>query len=245
MYRGWIVAGSVIIIGSLTFFQTNWAGAEEAQKYLYVGNAGCKCHLSKGCFEGDEYKERLHSHTFEERLKTPEDKNNPECLKCHATAYKKKIKDNKPYLEDVQCEACHGAGEKYEEVKKNYKGKGKDAFNELLKKDPMLARKEQFDAGLYTAGISGPYAKYKTVKEQCLECHWEDAKATNKCPKAKPDSAFDLKKAFEKDDHRNHDEIDDVIAKMSGADKGKWKDYLEKDPLLLSPLGAAAKKAKK
>lgn len=242
MYRGWIVAGGIAIIGSLTFSQANWARAEEPQKYKYVGNAGCKCHLSKGCFEGDEYKEVLHSHTFKERLTTEEDKKNPECLKCHATAYGKKIKDNKPYLEDVACEACHGPGEKYEEVKKNYKGKGKDAFNELLKKDPMLARKEQFDAGLITAGLYGPY---KTIKEQCLVCHWEDAKAKDKCPKAKPDSAFDFKKAFEKDDHRDHDEIDDVIAKMSGADKGKWKDYLEKDQVLLSPLREAAKKKAK
>ncbi|MBI4007478.1 MAG: hypothetical protein HY354_03175 [Planctomycetes bacterium] len=242
MHRGRIVVCGVAVISFLTFSQANWVRAEEAQKYLYVGNAGCKCHLSKGCFEGDEYKERLHSHTFEERLTTEQDKNNPECLKCHATAYKKKIKDNKPYLEDVQCEACHGPGEKYEEVKKNYKGKGKDAFNELLKKDPMLARKEQFDAGLYTAGINGPY---KTIKEQCLECHWEDAKATNKCPKTKPDAVMNFKETFEKDDHRDHDTIDDVIEKMSPADKAKWKDYLEKDELLLSPLKPAAKKAKK
>ncbi|MBI2560669.1 MAG: hypothetical protein HYW14_06020, partial [Planctomycetes bacterium] len=47
-----------------------------------------------------------------------------------------------------------------------------------------------------------------------------------------------------KDDHRDHDTIDDVIEKMSPADKAKWKDYLEKDSLLLSPLKPAAKKAK-
>ena len=243
MYKRWtVVVSGLAVIGSLTFFQANLATAEEAQKYKYISNSGCKCHLSKGCFEGDEYKERLHSHTFEERLTTDADKNNPECLKCHATAYKKKIKGDKQYLQDVQCEACHGPGEAYEKVKENYQGKGKEAFNELLKKDPMMARKVQFDAGMITAGLYGPY---KTIKEQCLVCHWEDAKAKDKCPKAKPDSAFDFKKAFEKDDHRDQDPLDDFIAKMSPADKGKWKDYLEKDPVLLSPLGAAAKKAKK
>ncbi|MGR3310314.1 MAG: multiheme c-type cytochrome [Candidatus Brocadiales bacterium] len=238
MYRRWTVIGGLIIIGCLIFSQAIWAAGK--QKYKFMGNSGCKCHLSKGCFEGDIYKEKLHSHTFDERLKTDEEKKDPECLRCHASAYGMRIKGNKPYLEDVACEACHGPGEKYIEVKKNYKGRGKKAFNKLLKKDPMMARKVQFDAGMYTAGINGPY---KNVKEQCLECHWEDKNAKNKCPKS--DKVMDYKKAFKEDDHRDHDPIDDVLAKMSSSDKSKWKGYLEKDKILFSPLRKETKKYKK
>jgi hypothetical protein len=245
MYRRWtVIVSGLAIIGALTFYsQTDLASAAGKQKYKYIGNSGCKCHLSKGCFEGDIYKEKLHSHTFDERLKTEEEKNDPECLRCHASAYGMKIKGNKPYLEDVACEVCHGPGEKYIKVKKNYKGRGKKAFNKLLKKDPMMARKVQFDAGMYTAGIDGPYSPYKTVKEQCLQCHWEKKDAKNKCPKS--DKVMDFKEAFKDDDHRDHDLIDDVLAKMSSGEKSKWKGYLERDKILNSPLSKEAKKRKK
>src|SRR3990172_8698225 len=124
----------------------------------YTGNSGCKCHMGKGCYEGEEYKERLHSNTWEKRLKGTPDAENPDCLKCHATAYGEKIAEvGKKYLPNVQCEACHGAGSEYNKVKNNYEGKGKDAFKELLKKDPFMARKVQYDAGLIVAGINGSF----------------------------------------------------------------------------------------
>jgi len=227
----------VISLASFVVFQSNQSFGAEKQMWKYVGNAGCKCHMSKGCFEGEEYKQRLHSHTFNERLKTDEEKSNPECLKCHATALDMKIKKGKSklgnFIEDVACEACHGPGEGYEDVKKNYNKKGKDAFKELLEKDPMMARKVQFDAGLVVAGIN----KYKTIKEQCLECHWEDANDKNKCPKAGNDEktgkpkVMDFKEYFKKDDHRDNDRIDDVLAKMSDDEKKKWKGYIEQDQL--------------
>ncbi len=233
--RNLIMAFVVISILSLIILQSNQSFGAAKQKYRYLGNAGCKCHLSKGCFEGEEYKERLHSHTFDERLKTDEEKKDPECLRCHATAYKMKIKrgkskkGSKNFIEDVACESCHGAGEGYVKVKKNYQKKGKDAFKKLLKEDPMMARKVQYDAGEYVAGIN----KYKTIKEQCLECHWEDANDKNKCPKCDKDEkgkpiVMDFKKYFKLDDHRDHDAIDDVLPKV---DKKKWKGYLEQDPL--------------
>src|SRR4030066_1590766 len=68
---------------------------------IYTGNSGCKCHMGKGCYEGEEYKERLHSNTWEKRLKGTADEDNPECLKCHATAVGAKIKKkfgDKKYL---------------------------------------------------------------------------------------------------------------------------------------------------
>ncbi len=86
---------SVVLSLSLIIFQSSQSfGAK--QKWKYMGNAGCKCHLSKGCFEGTEYKKMKNQHynTFQ-RLETDEDKSNPECLKCHATALGMKIKKGK------------------------------------------------------------------------------------------------------------------------------------------------------
>ncbi len=232
--RRYIMICFVISLASFVTFQSSQSFG--AQTWKYMGNAGCKCHLSKGCFEGEEYKKMKNQHynTFS-RLETDEDKSNPECLKCHATAYGMKIKKgkskqgSKDFIEDVGCEACHGPGEGYIDVKKNYNKKGKDAFKELLEKDPMTARKVQYDAGLLVAGIN----QYKTIKEQCLNCHWEDANAKNKCPKCegKENSQGDPRlftdKYIKADDHRDHDSIDDVLPKV---DKKKWKGYIEQDP---------------
>ncbi len=234
--RNLIIAFAVVSVSSLIIVQSNQSFGAAKQKYKYLGNAGCKCHLSKGCFEGEEYKKMKNQHynTFK-RLETDEDKSNPECLKCHATAYGMKIKKgkskqgSKDFIENVGCEACHGPGEAYVKVKKNYQKKGKDAFKKLLKEDPMMARKVQYDAGEYVAGIN----KYKTIKEQCLLCHWEDANAKNKCPKcegkknSKNKDRIFTKDYIKRDDHRDHDGIDDVLPKV---DKKKWKGYLEQDP---------------
>ncbi len=229
-----IVMVSAAISLALVIFQSSQSfGAK--QKWKYMGNSGCKCHMSKGCFEGEEYKKMKNQHynTFQ-RLETDEDKSNPECLRCHATALGLKIKKgkskqgSKDFIENVGCEACHGAGEGYIKVKKNFKGKGKDAFKKLLKDDPLTARKEQYDAGLLVAGIN----KFKTIKEQCLQCHWEkDGK--DKCPKCEGTKNSEgkervfTKNYIKRDDHRDHDAIDDVLGK---ADKKKWKGYLEQDP---------------
>ncbi|MBI5677860.1 MAG: hypothetical protein HZC52_05085, partial [Planctomycetes bacterium] len=133
-------------------------------------------------------------------------------------------------LPNVQCEACHGAGSEYKKLKENYEGKGKDAFKELLKKDPFTARKVQYDAGLIVAGING----LATVKEQCLKCHWESKDDKNKCPKT--DKVMDYKDCFKKDDHRDEDEIDVAIKKLSPEDKKKWVAILPKDDILNTPL---------
>lgn len=249
MSRGFIVLTTVVLAGALLFFQpTSQVCAQAKKKWKYTGNEGCKCHLSPGCFEGEEYKKIKHSEAFK-RLQTPEEQKDPNCLKCHATAYGEKIKNPKlTFLEDVACEACHGAGEGYAEVKNNYEGKGKEAFNELLKKDQMTARKVQYDSGLIVAGINNAEG---TVKAQCLNCHWEKEDAKDKCPKVGVDEktgkpkVFVFDEAFKKDDHRDQDEIDDILAKMSAGDKAKWKGYVEKDPILNSPIKPEAKEAKK
>lgn len=221
-----LFGGVIVSVCSLAFSQPSLFAAPK-----YVSNSGCKCHLSKGCFEGDIYKETLHSNTWEKRLEGTPDAENPECLKCHATAYGEKIEEvGKKFLPNVQCEACHGPGSEQVKVKENYQGKGKDAFKELLKSDPLMARKVQYDAGLVVAGINGP----ETVKEQCLVCHWESEDAKDKCPKT--DKVFDYKEAFKKDDHRDEDDIDKVIKKMTPAEKKKWAAILPRDPILDSRM---------
>ncbi|MFQ5862059.1 MAG: multiheme c-type cytochrome [Candidatus Brocadiales bacterium] len=254
----------IFLVGTfLILAPTSTVEAAKKPKYKYTGNKGCKCHLSPGVWEGEEWKQIDHSKAFK-RLETEEEKKDPECLKCHATGYGGKFKNPKlTYLKDVTCEACHGPGSAYADVKnklakavKNYKElkkkyklkeKGKKAFNELAEKDPLMARKVQYDAGLIVAGINNATGK---VIDQCLECHWEDPNDKNKCPKCDVDEegkpiAMDFKKYFKEDDHRDLDPIDEVIKKMSSADKSKWKGYLERDPILNSPLKPEAKKKKK
>ncbi len=233
------------------------------QKYKYTGNKGCKCHLSPGVWEGDEWKQIDHSKSFK-RLETPEEQKDPKCLKCHATGYGGKFKNPKlTYLKNVTCEACHGPGQGYVDVKnklakavKNYpelkkkyklKEKAKKAFNELAEKDPMMGRKVQYDAGLIVAGINNPSGK---IRDQCLECHWEDPDDPDKCPKCDKDEDgkpifMDYDKYVKKDDHRDVDAIDAVIKKMSSGDKAKWKGYIERDPFLSTKIKPEAKKKKK
>ncbi len=230
------IAGGILFFSAGVMFSANTTFAKE---YKYLGGAGCKCHMNKTT-EGNEYKkvgyeEKVgHFNTFS-RLKTDEERTNPECLSCHATALDKKIKKGKSkygnFIENVTCEACHGPGDGYVKVKKNYKGKGKDAFSKLMKSDPLEARRAQFEAGGRIAGVNSP----KTVKEQCLECHWEDPAAARKCPKT--DKLFKFKEYFKIDDHRDQDHIDDVIAKLSAADKKKAQDegIAANDPILYSP----------
>ncbi len=231
-----LLIGGIALFSAGLIFSSKMSFAKE-KEYKYLGGGGCKCHMNK-TKEANEYKKvgydnkEGHFNTFS-RLTTDEERTNPECLGCHATAYGKKIKKGKSkfgnFIENVTCEACHGPGDGYVKVKKNYKGKGKDAFSKLMKSDPLEARKVQFEAGGRIAGVNKP----TSVKDQCLECHWEDAGAKHKCPKS--DELFDFKKYFHIDDHRDEDGIDIAIAKLSDADKGKYKGLIAQDPILYSP----------
>lgn len=234
--KKYAVYSGITLFSAGVLFSSNITFAKD-NEYKYLGANGCKCHMNK-TMEANEYKKvaydvkQGHFNTFN-RLTTDEDKKNPECLSCHATAYGKKIKDGKSdygeFIENVTCEACHGAGEGYVKVKKNYKGEGKDAFSKLMKSDPLEARKVQFEAGGRIAGVNSP----ATVKEQCLECHWEDAGAKHKCPKT--DKIFKIKEYFSIDDHRDEDDIDIAIAKLSDADKAKYQGLIPQDTILYSP----------
>lgn len=92
-----------------------FSSAASAQQFKYIGAARCKmCHNkpNKGA-QYDKWAEGPHANALES-LKGDE-KNDPECLKCHSTHAR--VDDNliaslKPD-EGVSCESCHGPGSVY------------------------------------------------------------------------------------------------------------------------------------
>lgn len=174
----------------------------DIDKFTYTGIRGCSCHLK--AYEGQVYKERKHRAAFK-RLKG-KDRKNPECLKCHATAFGKKIKGGKPFLKGNQCEACHGPG-------KEYRAR---PLKELYRQDPLEARKRSLELGLLLPGVN------IVKKKLCAQCHWggKDPKAPNKCPKS--DKVFDFDEYYKKMRHANVDPIDKIIATLSLKEREKW-----------------------
>ena len=80
-----------------------------------------------------------------------EEKAKPECVSCHVTG---KLADG-TLIENVTCEACHGAGKDYKSPKIMSKSKWKG--------DPEAYKKMAIDAGLI----------YPTA-EHCQKCHKEE-----------------------------------------------------------------------
>ncbi|MBZ0254800.1 cytochrome c family protein [bacterium] len=80
----------------------------------------CHNRTSSGKFF-DDWEESTHAKAFE-LLKGDEQKN-PECLACHTTGYGKPggfvSLEETPKLASVQCEMCHGPGEKHIKSKKD------------------------------------------------------------------------------------------------------------------------------
>lgn len=92
---------------------------EEEEKLEFVGAMRCKmCHnlKSTGKFY-DDWEEGPHAKAFE--LLSEEEQKNPDCVKCHTTGYGepggfKSIEDKgSKKMVGVQCEMCHGPGEKH------------------------------------------------------------------------------------------------------------------------------------
>lgn len=129
-----IAAGCLVLIGAGT------TAAQEAASHKYIGVAKCKmCHINPN----RTWAETKHAKAFES-LKTDEAKKyspnpttDPTCLKCHVTGYEQPggyviptAGDAVPSgdagavpealaksMEGVQCESCHGPGEKYKDIK--------------------------------------------------------------------------------------------------------------------------------
>ncbi|GIX47624.1 MAG: hypothetical protein KatS3mg131_1835 [Candidatus Tectimicrobiota bacterium] len=160
----------------------------DAGKFRYVGIEGCNCHLLE--LEGRKWKEEERGHhKAMQRLKGAE-RQNPKCLQCHATAYGLPIKDDKPYLENVQCEACHGPGERYRRRR----------LKNLYNRDPEQARVLSMQQGLVVPGVN------LDVKDVCLRCHWESRTAPKKCPRS--DKVFDFVKYYKLITHADDDAVD-------------------------------------
>lgn len=160
----------------------------DADRFAYVGIDGCNCHMLEP--EGKKWKEekRGHHKAFA-RLKGAE-REDPKCLGCHVTAFQRRIKDDKPYVPNVQCEACHGPGERYR----------KRRLKRLYRSDPERARVLSMEQGLVVPGIN------TEVKEVCMRCHWESRQAANVCPKS--DKLFELGKYYKLITHAREHPMD-------------------------------------
>ena len=101
----------------LVLFMAQAAIADSGDKTtpLYVGWKRCAlCHKGKsGGYIVESWKKSKHANAYN-ALGAP-DNENPQCLKCHTTAVKKKYGPGVvgSDMEGVQCEACHGPGSEY------------------------------------------------------------------------------------------------------------------------------------
>lgn len=114
-------------------------------EYRYVGNSKCRlCHRS--FFIGR--KKDAHDHATERLVKSGHAEN-PRCLSCHATGYGVDTgfvsMENTPRLANVQCEGCHGPGNKH--IK-------------------LIKEKQR---GGFLAGTDHP----DRLKKMCTSCHTE------------------------------------------------------------------------
>lgn len=98
------------------------ASAQEG-KPKYVGVGKCKlCHLKAfKQWETTEHAKALETLKGEEAKKYSQNPaEDTKCLKCHTTGFGESggydIATKDPALAGVQCESCHGAGEKYKEL---------------------------------------------------------------------------------------------------------------------------------
>lgn len=153
----------VIAAATFTLINIGVSYAEEVSQppsgtlYKYIGVAKCgMCHISPK----RTWLETKHAKALES-LKTDEAKKysanpdtDPNCLKCHVTGYNQpggyviptagdaQSETLAKSMEGVQCESCHGPGEKYKDIK--------------VMKDKALAMQN---------GLIMP------TEEVCLKCH--------------------------------------------------------------------------
>jgi hypothetical protein len=126
----------------------------QANAAEYVGVAKCKmCHSTKA-LGGIQYKlwEQTKHAKAMDALKAAGEAENPKCLKCHTTGYGQPAVAGAD-LNNVQCEACHGAGSNY----RSMKIMNKKAFKE----NKAAAQKRAIEAGLI----------FPPTEEVCVKCH--------------------------------------------------------------------------
>lgn len=97
----------LILVGSFCVLLA-WSGKPRQahcersfQPSNFIGAHRCKsCHQQAY----QTWKQSAHANSFKHL--SPQDRNNPACLKCHTTG-------KAPHLQGVQCESCHGGGKYY------------------------------------------------------------------------------------------------------------------------------------
>lgn len=101
----------VLLVTNVVIFLTNRSQVEAQTSSLeYVSEETCgRCHKEKL----KDYLDSSHYYSFETLMDIGEE-NNPKCLPCHTTGYRKPggFVDSKttPGLGRIGCQACHGPG---------------------------------------------------------------------------------------------------------------------------------------
>ena len=128
------------------------APASEKAKFTYVGAEKCKiCHKA----QYEAWSATKHAKAFD--VLKPEEQAKPECTKCHVTG----ATAEGTALNNVQCEACHGAGSEYKKL--TIMNKAKWAA------DPVAYKKMAVEAGLVYP-----------VEANCVKCHTKEGNANFK-----------------------------------------------------------------
>jgi len=116
---------AVVILPAMTILGEEKAGDKE--KVAFVGATKCKmCHNKKSSGQYfDDWSKSKHAEAFS--LLKGDERTNPVCLKCHTTGFgepggfEKFVEGDEASLKmaNVQCEMCHGPGEKHIKSKKD------------------------------------------------------------------------------------------------------------------------------
>lgn len=157
-----VTFGALIVGAAVGLSRAATQGAKPAAVNQFIGAAKCKnCHNSAS--SGDQYgkwKEQKHAKAFEtlataDAKKLGKDKgvDDPQkadgCLKCHATAFKEdaaKVAKGFDANAGVQCESCHGPGQKHMKARMAAAAAAGDdskaAARAEIPKDEIVARPE-------------------------------------------------------------------------------------------------------
>jgi hypothetical protein len=148
LFRITAALAAIFVAGAfLTESSGATAGGAQGKKNRYIGAAKCKnCHNKEET--GDQYGiwlEKSHSHAFKNLGEEPakqagaargieDPQKADDCVQCHVTAFglpKEKIKKGfKPEL-GVQCESCHGPGEKHMMARMRAAGDDTDEYPDI------------------------------------------------------------------------------------------------------------------
>ena len=128
-FPGWT---PVVVAALLALPATPVRGADETPLPKFVGTDQCgHCHNSKATGQQVQvWREGPHARAYEilgteaakqvaARLGITDPQGQAKCLRCHTTAageVKSRLGDSFRPTDGVQCESCHGAGEKYAKI---------------------------------------------------------------------------------------------------------------------------------